>query len=322
VLVIGLLYPMRRMERWLHQHLFKVGWLFTKNLRRTTILYYCLFLPGVVLYEFVYWLAAGLVNVRAEAAFAWPETQASAELKLNFVKLGKNVGQVKLALISLSPLLVGIIVIAFIANNILNVPEFLEIFQPDPISGEIDAAAALESAIAKLFAIPDLWLWFYLIFTIANTMMPDPKSLRGMRPILIAAAGIVAGMYALGVGDAIMLALLGGSLARVLDVLGLTFGVIIAVDLFMIAVLGSIEALVERLTGDSAAFHNGKLIAMRREEIIQQRQQEREKQQKRLEAARRAPLSSIYDLPLPIPGAPSSKNPAAQGASPAEAEPV
>lgn len=319
MLVIGLLYPMRRLERWLHQHLFKVGWLFTKNLRRTTILYYCLFLPGVVLYEFVYWLVAGLLNVRAEATFAWPETQESAELKLNFVKLGKNVGQIKLAVISLSPLLVGIIIITIIANNILNVPEFLEIFQPDHLSGEVDAGAALSAATAKLFAIPDLWLWFYLIFTIANTMMPEPKSLRGWRPILITLAGIIALTYALGVGDTIMIALLGGSLAQVLGVLGLTFGVIIAVDLFMIGVLGSVEAVIERFTGDSATFQNGKLVAMRRADIIKQRQQQREKEER---AARRAPLNSIYDLPLPIPGAPSSKNPTAQGTSPAEAEPV
>lgn len=320
--MIGLLYPMRRLERWLHQHLFKVGWLFTKNLRRTTILYYCLFLPGVVLYEFVYWLVAGLLNVRAEATFAWPETQESAELKLNFVKLGKNVGQVKLAVISLSPLLVGIIVITILANNVLNVPAFLEIFQPDSLSGEVDVTTALSAATAQLFAIPDLWLWFYLIFTIANTMMPERKSLRGWRPILIIAVGVVAATYALGVGDTIMLALLGGSLAQVLGVLGLTFGVIIAVDLFMIGILGSIEAIVERFTGDSATFHNGKLIAMRRQEIIKQRQQQREKEEKKLEVARRAPLNSIYDLPLPIPGAPSGKTPTAQGTSPAEAEPV
>ncbi len=317
MLVIGLLYPMRRLERWLHQHLFKVGWLFTKNLRQTTILYYCLFLPGVVLYEFVYWLVAGLLNVRAEATFAWPETQESAELKLNFVKLGKNVGQVKLAVISLSPLLVGIIIITLIANNILNVPEFLEIFQPDRISGEMNAGAALNAAAAKLFAIPDLWLWFYLIFTIANTMTPEPKSLKGWRPILIAAAGVVVLLYALGVGEAILIALLSGSLAQVSGVLGLTFGVIIAVDLFMIGVLGSIEAVIERFSGDSATFQNGKLVAMRRAEIIRQKQQQREKQEK---TARRAPANSIYDLPLPIPGAPSGKSPTTYGTSPAEAE--
>ena len=86
---------MRRLERWLHQHMFKVGWLLTKNLQTTTILYYTFFLPGVVLHEFIYWLVAGILNVRAERAIAWPEAQAIAELKLNFIKLARNTSRIK-----------------------------------------------------------------------------------------------------------------------------------------------------------------------------------------------------------------------------------
>ncbi len=86
---------MRRLERWLHQHIFKVGWLLTKNLQTTTILYYTFFLPGVVLHEFIYWLFAGFINVRAERAIAWPEAQAIAELRLNFIRLARNTGRIR-----------------------------------------------------------------------------------------------------------------------------------------------------------------------------------------------------------------------------------
>jgi hypothetical protein len=64
----------------MHQHIFKVGWLVTKKLRTTTTLYYTIFLPGVFLHEIVLWFIAGILNVRAERAIAWPEQQAIGEL--------------------------------------------------------------------------------------------------------------------------------------------------------------------------------------------------------------------------------------------------
>ncbi|MDZ4764931.1 MAG: hypothetical protein SGI73_10295 [Chloroflexota bacterium] len=329
-LVIALLYPIRQLERVFHQHIFKVGWLFTKNMRRTTIIYYCLFAPGVALNQFVYWLTAGFLNVRAERAFTWPETQEMAELKLNFVKLARGVGSIKLAIISIAPLFVAIAVITVIANNILNVSEFVALVSataaPTPLGSlnTSDPAVTLGVAFEHLFAIPDLWLWLYLIVTIANTMMPDGKSLRGWRPILLGVVVVVGVIYALGVGDTIMISLLGGSLAQVLSGLGLTFAVIIIVDLIAIGVLGGIESIYERITGDSATFQNGKLIAMRRDEILKLRQQQREKEEKQAkQEAARAAVTSIYDLPLPIPPGPGRLS-ASQDESPepAEAEPV
>ena len=65
------------LRRWLQQHVFKVGWLLTKNLQTTTILFYTLFLPGVILNQFVTWMAAGILNVRAERAIRGPKDKPS-----------------------------------------------------------------------------------------------------------------------------------------------------------------------------------------------------------------------------------------------------
>lgn len=328
IIVIALLYPIRRLEQVLHQHIFKVGWLFTKNMRRTTILYYVLFSPGVALNQFMVWLIAGLVNVRAESTIAWPEPQEIAELKLNFVKLPRNVHPVKLAFIGIAPMLTALIIIAFITNNILNGQAFVAILNgtaPVPSASVDDPLATVSAALRQLFAIPDLWLWLWLIIALANTMMPDSKTLRGWRPVLIAIVIAVVIFYALGVGDAIMTTLLGGSLANVLSGLGLTFGLIIAVDLFTIGVLGAVEAIFERITGDSATYQNGKLVAMRRDEVIKLREQQREKAEKQAkqESARPAPATSIYELHFPIPGAPGKLSTTQDDSpEPAEAEPV
>jgi hypothetical protein len=299
----GLLYVLRRLERWLHQHIFKVGWLVTKQYQTTTILYYAFFLPGIILYELVFWLVAGFLNVRADRAIAWPEKQEIGELKLSFIKLSKNVGQFPLAVISTAPLLVGLAAVAFIANNRLDFQGFIHTMG----SGFLDDVAA---AFSRLVSAPDFWIWIYLVFTISNTMWPDVSKLRGWRVILIALAIAGAVLIAIGAGNQVIVETLNGPVTNALNALSGTLAVIIGIDLFVVAVLGTIEAIIERITGDSATFKNGKMITMRREELI--KQQAAERTTARQQKSTRAPAipagpPSIYKLSLPIPGAPGKE---------------
>lgn len=294
---------LRRLERWLHQHIFKVGWLLTKNFQTTTILYYTFFLPGVVLHELSYWLVAGILDVHAERAIQWPEKQEIAELRLNFIKLAKNTPPLKLAIITLAPLAAGIVVIWFVANNIFPIDEFLARIS----TGKLSDVAGAVSFIA---AIPDFWLWIYLAFTISNTMIPNLKDLRGLRIIFIIIAAISAGFFLLGVGSEVVITILIGPVASALYGLASILAIIIAIDILVTAILGTIEAIIERITGHSATFENGRLIAMTRQELAEYRKKQTARA---VQPARRAATPaetgtpSIYKLPLPIPGPPGKE---------------
>lgn len=300
----SLLYVLRRLERWLHQHIFKVGWLVTKQYQTTTILYYAFFLPGIILYELVYWVAAGFMNVRADRAIAWPEKQEIGELKLGFIKLAKNVGQFPLAVISTVPLVVGLAAVAFIATNRLNFPGFVASMG----GGMLDEVSA---AFGKLVSAPDFWIWIYLVFAISNTMWPDVSKLRGWRIILIGLAVAGAVLIVIGAGNRVIVDTLSGPVTNALNSFSGTLAVIIGIDLFVVAVLGTIEALIERFTGDSATFKNGKMITMRREELLKQQTAERATARQQRVAARAPALPagppSIYTMALPIPGAPGKE---------------
>lgn len=290
---------MRRLERWLHQHIFKVGWLLTKNLQTTTILYYLIFLPGVFAHEFILWLVAGIFDVRAERAIAWPEAQAVAELRLTFIKLSRTAGTLRTAIISISPLVFGILFIGFIANNVINVNGFVV-----TLGGNLENLGA---ALAVLTSAPDFWLWVYLIFVVGNTMWPDFKTLRGWKPILTIVVIAVVFLYIIGLGEAIISRALMGPILQGINILSGALAVLIVTNLFFTAVLGAVESIIERITGNSATFQNGKLVAMRRAEVLQMRQQQREREAKQAAAAkatRAAGHTSIYSFPLPIPGAP------------------
>ncbi|MDZ4767531.1 MAG: hypothetical protein SGJ24_00245 [Chloroflexota bacterium] len=291
---------MRRLERWLHEHVFKVGWLVTKKSRTTTLLYYTFFLPGVFLHEFVRWLVAGILDVRAERAIKVPDEQQIAELKLTFVRLHRSTGEFKLALISAAPLLVGLAIIYYVSQNILRVPLALAALGTGGLTN-------IGEAIGILTAAPDVWLWVYFVFTIANTMIPSWSALKGWRVVLIALGVGAVVLLFLGVADDVFLDNLAQPIATAANVLTLTFAFVIGVDLLVTAVLGTIEAIVERVTGDSATFVNGRLVAMTRQERQRQQEQERQRQERQQKAAAKRTHTgppSIYNFPFPIPKPP------------------
>lgn len=300
------------MQRWLHQHLFKVGWLITQDFQTTTILYYTLFLPGVILYEVVYWLAASILNVRAEGSLKWPEKQEIGELRLNFVRLAKKVNPFKLAIITSAPLVSGVTFIWLISNDVLDIRGTFEAAGAGSTS--VDFIANIAGAIGALVAKPDFWIWFYVMFAIGNTLLPNSQALRGWRvlmPILIVSITV---LVLLGAADEIFLAALTGPLAEGLLVLGTTLLTLLAADGVVIGILSLIENSIERVTGRSTTFKNGKMIAMTRAEVLAQREQQIRKERERIQRAKQAAAPkitagppSVYQLAFPIPGAPGQE---------------
>ncbi len=298
---------MRSIERWLHQHIFKVGWLLTQNFKTTTILYYTFFLPGVILHEFVYWLAAGIFNVRAERAIKWPEAQEIGELRLNFVQISPRAGVYRRAIIAIVPLVAGLTVVWWIASNILDINAVVLTMS----SGNLDDVAA---GFRQLVQAPDFWLWFYVLFTVSNTMYPAvPKDLRGWRTVAGAVVVIIITLFVIGIGNEISQSV-ATPLGSFLGVLQNILLLIIGSNLFMTLVLGSIEYGIESTTGRSATFKKGKMITLTREEMLAERQKAREREQKQLATvAKRNPAAlsgppSIYQFALPIPGGPGEES--------------
>lgn len=287
----------------MHQHIFKVGWLITRSFQTTTILYYTFFLPGVFLHELSYWLVAGILNVQAKSSLQWPESQEIAELDLSFVELSKNTPPVKLALITLAPIITGLTSVWLIANNVLDFSAFFGTLHSGTLADVSGAVHGLTSA-------PDFWLWIYLLFTISNTMIPGLGNLRGLRRVLIGVAVVVIFLFVIGAGSQVIFGTLAGPMTDVVNLLSATFVVIICIDVFFVALLGTIEAIIERITGNSATFRRGKLVAMTREEVIEMRHRQRQREARALQsraAAKSTGRFSIYDRQLSIPGAPGEE---------------
>jgi hypothetical protein len=303
VLVGLLLYAVRGMEGWLYRHLFKVGWLLSHNLQATTIFFYLFFLPGIFLHQATMWLVAGAFNVRAERALTWPAQQSDARLKLDFVKLAKKANRVSLVVISLSPLVAGLIALWLILFGVLQVNVVAAQYTGD--------ASTLPALAQQLARAPDFWLWFYVAFTIANTMFPgEIKALQGWRIILLGLGAFVVFLVAVGLGEAIIGRALRGPLRDGAMLLSALLGSILVFDLITTLVLRLIETVIEAITGSSATYQNGKLVALTRQQVKQQSAAEKLKAEKAAKAEKRPSVyRSVYDLPLPVPPAPGKMEP-------------
>ena len=291
MLVLGALFiAFRRGERWLHQHIFKVGWLLTNNFHITTILYYCLFLPGIALHELTVWLLAGLLRVHAETAIDFPAAQEIGELRLNFVRLSPGAGRARKVIISLAPLAAGSIALWLLAAGVFRWGAALAPLE----AGGIDALAL---ALGNVLRTADFWLWFYLAFVIANTMFPAQPILHSRWQQAVAGRGLFSlALLAWAIDSASSLTLLESLAVALLQVL--------AFNLLVVAVLGTAESLIERVTGKSASFVDGVMVAMSREEARAWRAEQAQASSASQSPAKPKTFRSIYDFPLPIPGPP------------------
>ena len=298
VVVLGLLVLLfRRIEGWLHQHIFKVGWLLTNDFQITTVLYYIAFLPGIALRELTLWLAAGILNVRGAGALRFPEEQDISELRLSFVRLAPETNAVKRRLISLSPLATGFAALWAISAGLFPSHELIALATPGSVN-------ELGAAIAALTQRGNFWLWLYIVFTIANLSFPaPPMNLTGRRKaaLMLALPALVFSLWR--AFDAVNPAIAHG-IEGLLRGLVLIIAQIILLNIGVVLVLGGLEAVIERISRRSATFRDGRMIVRDGNEAAQSNASPMPDRTKPANPPGARQLKSIYDLKLPIPGPP------------------
>lgn len=255
-----------------------------------------------MLHEILLWLGAGILNVQAERVLKWPEAQEASEIRLNFVQISRRASALRRAVIVTVPMLAGMVVLGYIAQEQFRISTVVQTIS----TGTLDDVGR---GIGLLTSVPDFWLWFYLAFTVGNTMFPpNSKDLRGWRVTLLPALGVAALLVFLGAGSGI-LAVIQPAIFDLLEALSGIFVLLIGINLTAVLILGTIESVIERVTGHSATFRKGKLIAMTRAERLELEQRERERSRKRaiVQTQRSGPapaISTVYQLILPVPGPP------------------
>ncbi|MBK7897338.1 MAG: hypothetical protein IPJ90_21130 [Anaerolineaceae bacterium] len=236
------------MQRWIHTHLHGISLLLMGKPERAVILYAIVLLPGVFLHELSHWLAATFLGVRTGGFSIIPKMQPDGTVQLGYVEYfkGRTLGPIRESLIGGAPLIMGTAVILLIGFRVFSVTQLTAAFQ----SGELEALIA---ALTQVYQTPDFLLWLYLLFAIANGMMPSRSDRRAWPAFLLTM--LVAGLVLSLLGwTGVIIDNLAGPAATVFGYLGLALSMAIGVNLLFMALIAGIEGLVGRAKGVSVVY--------------------------------------------------------------------
>ncbi|WP_420642460.1 hypothetical protein [Candidatus Leptofilum sp.] len=236
------------MQRWIHTHLHGLSLLFMGKPERAIILYAIILLPGVFLHELSHWLAATLLGVRTSGFSIIPKMQPDGTVQLGYVEYfkGRTLGPIRESLIGGAPLIVGTAVILLIGFRVFSVTELTAAFQ----SGQLDSLVA---TLEQLYQTPDFLLWLYLLFAIANGMMPS-RSDRRAWPAFVLTMVVFGIILSLLGWTGLILDSLVGPATTVFSYLGLALSMAIGVNIFFMVVIAGLENLLGRAKGVSVVY--------------------------------------------------------------------
>jgi hypothetical protein len=228
---------LRLTERWIHRHLQRFGMVLTRNETVALVAYALLLFPGVVLHELSHWFSARLMGIRTGRISLLPARGRDGQLQLGSVEYqADGLDPVRESLVGAAPLITGCVALLVIANHLFGVTAATEAFT----SGEL---GAIWDLLVSGFRKPDFWVWFYLVFTIANAMMPSPADRRAWPTFLAILALVLVALLILGIGDW-LLPRLADALVALSGTLATTWTLTVGVNLLILGSLRIGEGVV------------------------------------------------------------------------------
>ncbi len=176
VWLIVVFFLMLGLRRWIEAHVQGVAYLITGDPTVALWIFFLVFLPGTLVHELSHWLAAKLLGVRTGRIVIWPQTKRDGTLWLGVIQIARA-DPVRSSLIGLAPLVGGSLLVALIGAHLQ-----LEGLGNALATGQWELVweALIQSA-----SLPDFLLWLYLLFAIANRMLPSPADREPWKPIII-----------------------------------------------------------------------------------------------------------------------------------------
>ncbi len=232
--------PLLIFQRGLHREIQAVFLLITRRPEIAVALFSLLFFPGVLLHEASHFLMAKILGVPTGRVSLIPQSLDGHRLRLGFVETGET-DILRDAFIGMAPLLTGGLFVAYAG-----------IIQLDLLSvWDGIASGSTETAFNNLtasMAMPDFWLWFYLMVTVSSTMFPSPSDRRAWLPVALIVILIVGLALLFGAGPWMSENLLP-YLNEVLRGIAVVFAISVTVHLIVLLPAWGLRKILSRLTG-------------------------------------------------------------------------
>lgn len=232
------------LERVVHRCLQGVFLLLTGHVGAATLLYSLVLLPGVALHELSHALMALLLGVRVRRFSLRPERRRNGIVRLGYVEVLRS-DMWRTSLIGAAPLFAGLAALISIGVFVFSLDSLQSgIFQND-IGGVLDYLLSIPRA-------TDSWLWVYLVFAIANSMMPSSSDTQAWPPVIGFIAAVSA--IALLIGGTDLIAAIAPAVQHALRWVTVAFAFTALINVLAIFALSGIGAAVSFITGRRVEF--------------------------------------------------------------------
>jgi len=208
----------------------------TRSQNSATLAIFLLFLPGVFIHESAHWTMAHLLRLKTSKFRVWPRRQGK------YIGLGsvsvESGDPIRDSLVGVAPLLVGIVLVTIIGDIIFQTP----LVSTNLAQGDWwGAVGAFRQSLNQ----PSGLVWAYLLFTIANAMMPSASDREPVMPVLFYSILAIVAYIILGLplqGATSMMHWLAPTLSNLSS--ALLF--VIVLDVIILAVLYLIRLIISR----------------------------------------------------------------------------
>ena len=234
-------------SRWIHKHLQGLGLLLTNDPKGAVLMYYISLLPGVFLHELTQWVLALILRVKVKRFQLWPDRQKGGLIRLGLVDIADDTDMVRATLIGVVPVLVGIVVIALIGGAHFDTSALGSAFS----TGDVNA---IGSGLGKFFSTPDVLVWVYLVFAIANAMLPEEQDRINWWLLAGALAAIAVFLWLLDLGILIQ-AGLDGPLADLARMMSLALTLSLGIDRAVMGLISLTEWVFGRFFNREVHYH-------------------------------------------------------------------
>jgi hypothetical protein len=210
------------------------------NASLTMAIFSILFFPGVVLHELSHFLMAKILFVRTRGFSIIPKMMPEGYLRMGYVEVAES-DIVRDALIGAAPLILGNLVVAYIAIYRLHLILLWDVLR----NGQMDL---FWMGVTLLPKVPDFALWFYLTFAISSTMLPSQSDRHAWLPLGLSVVVLFALALFAGAGGW-MLTNLAPSLNAFLRSVATLFGLSAAVHGILIPPVMLLHKILARWLG-------------------------------------------------------------------------
>lgn len=276
--------------------MFGIGYLLTGEKGSATGFYYLIFFPAVALHEIVQYFVCGILNVPIKKLEVRVQAQENGTVRYDFVTIDKKkTDRVRISIVGGAPFFLAALIFYLISTQILDLYSLVDAFE----SGQLQNIGA---AIQDQFNTPDFWLWLYVLFAIANGMVPTREDREGWEFVLVAVGAISALFLVLGL-DEVLLETYTGPVKEALELVTASLLIILGIDIVVILLLGITEDTLERLRGFKMDYSGPD----RKTRPLSGREPG-----SNVPIPRGELMPSVYNLTLPLPDPPARPDPKAR----------